>query len=214
MVILELPADIVQIYSPKKNQMLFSQNAKEIIKKYDWVPCDSSTLQDVKYFLANKIGMTEVYLEAVRQDTLQIFQTFVPEKLKYECSYTFPDIHTRDKWALPEEKEMYALDIKYYAEFVNAAQKKITDKSVDVKLWRDRLEREHERQKITAHHLIHLYSADDLFFGAVDMQGMVPKIVRYSLFHLLGKAPIPEETYSEWYMYLQFLIDIGYVKEV
>ena len=76
------------------------------------------------------------------------------------------------------------------------------------------MEREHERQKITAHHLIHLYSADDLFFGAVDMQGMVPKIVRYSLFHLLGKAPIPEETYSEWYMYLQFLIDIGYVKEV
>jgi hypothetical protein len=61
---------------------------------------------------------------------------------------------------------------------------------------------------------LNIYSSDGVYIDDFQSYGGIPKIVRYSLFHLLGKAPIPEETYSEWYMFLQFLIDIGYVKEV
>lgn len=212
--LLHLPSDIVQSYIPKKNEEFFSIIKEQVMKYYDWNPLDNSSLQAVRDFLTNEIGMVEIRLDDTQENILPFLQSRIPEKLKYECTYTFPDAFVRDRWALPEEKEMYATDEKYYKIFVHEVQKKIASGNADSEMWGLRLEREHKVQQITVHHLIHLYSADNFFFGAVDMQGMVPKIVRYSLFHLLGKAPIPEETYSEWYMYLQFLIDIGYVKEV
>lgn len=62
--------------------------------------------------------------------------------------------------------------------------------------------------------LLDLYSSDEIHFGNFNAYGVLPIIVEYSLYYLLGKAPIPAEMCSRWSSYLQFLIDIGYVKEV
>ena len=74
-----------------------------------------------------------------------------------------------------------------------------------------RLEQEYANYRVETYKLLHVLSEDGNYFYGMRSEGAVPRIIRFSLFHLLGKAPVPEETYSEWYLYLQFLMEIGYI---
>lgn len=61
---------------------------------------------------------------------------------------------------------------------------------------------------IESHKLVHLYSVDGVTFNDVEFEGVVPLLIKFSVFHVLGKAPISDKTFSEWPIYLQFLMDI------
>ena len=61
--------------------------------------------------------------------------------------------------------------------------------------------------------MLHLYCDSDGWFADIDVSIVLPLVVLLSLYHLMGRAPVSEDTFSHWPLYLQFLIDIGYVND-
>ncbi|MBQ3120680.1 MAG: hypothetical protein IJC12_07375 [Peptococcaceae bacterium] len=133
--------------------------------------------------------------------------------MDYVCSYTFPNIEVRNRLSSQKEIEFYAY-AKKMSEQTNAVfEKKIAETGdPDGKIALS-LQYNKKSQQGDQYTLVHIYCDKDGYFSDAEIYGMMPNVAKYSLFHILGKAPVPEEVFSNWPKYLQFLIDIGYVND-
>ena len=73
-------------------------------------------------------------------------------------------------------------------------------------------EEENRARHMNQYGLMHVFCDKDGYFSDVAIYGSVPMSVKCSIYHVLGKAPIPDEVFI-WPYYLQFLIDIGYIND-
>jgi hypothetical protein len=209
----QLSNDIVKYFDPhKKEQDCFKET--NIMYRYDWKPMESISLEELDLFLTNIVGMAKIEQSPYHIDIIKRNLLHEHSNLRYVCSYTFLDEVHRNQWALPTELDLYCILDERYGKCLEQYHDEVFFNDDIREIWRTAGFCETWAPFVDKYSLIDIYSLDDLYFDDFRSHGGLPKIVRYSLFHLLGKAPIPEETYSEWYMYLQFLIDIGYVKEV
>lgn len=208
-----LPKDITKRFHPNKNRMMYLQQGEKVLQRYHWDPLVMATIKDVENFLTEVVGMIRV--EPNAQHIESILETLVYEQsdMQYVCSYSFPDTSTRDKYALPEELLMYnGMDMNYET---NMKGTNDVFFSGDVKeIWRAELTGNMGVWVNSKYKLLDLYSSDEIHFGNFNAYGVLPIIVEFSLHYLLGKEPIPDVMHSRWSSYLQFLIDIGYVKEI
>lgn len=201
----ELPTDIISVYKPKRNMKTFIKLQPNIIKYFDWKPHNQITLTEVQDILSAQFGMEKTEVDRYTREAIRSTMRQHPG-MNYVCSYTFADIANLKKWMLDIEIENYEYMVTLQSDTIQKMKAQKNTGSDDI------LENKKHVYQIERHKLIHLYSRDGVNFDDIETRGMVPLVVKFTLFHLLGKAPIPEETYSEWPMYLQFLIDMGYVE--
>ena len=210
----QLPLDMMKWFDPYKNESKYIKGKDKIQHKCAWEPLPPISFGEMELFLTDIAGMIKVEQSPYEVNIILQNQGRDHPGMQYVCSYTFPDEKTRDKWALPNEINMnHDMDLEYKAQLEKYPDELFLKANIET-IWRTMEFCDTRRFFVNKYKLLNVYSSDGVYFDDFQSYGGIPKIVRYSLFHLLGKAPIPEETYSEWYMYLQFLIDIGHVKEV
>ena len=196
----------METYQPKKNLDIFFEMGRDEKWLYQWEPIELISIREVQLLMSSYFGAEKVSENQIRQQQIEEFVLQKPD-VQYECSYTFADSMNMEEWMSKEEKELVKEMEDIHHEFIkNIVSKKNRN-------WEKSLQDEEQRYYIDKHGLLHFYKDSNGIFVDLQIFGFVPKIVKFSLYHLLGKAPRSNETYSEWAMYLQFLIDIGYIKD-
>lgn len=215
-----IPENILQIYGPMEylNQFIRLQQLDSIAcgnkmtQYYDWKPLEPLTMAEAEWFIEHEIGMVKRELDESDKEVVEEHSSCHPG-MKYVCSYTFPNVETRNRLAAKKELEFYDFAEKMATQTNAVFEQKIIetgdpDGKIALSLYYNKRSQHYDKYM-----LLHVYSDREGYFSDVEIHGMMPLVAECSLFHVLGKAPIPQEVFSLWPHYLQFLIDIGYVND-
>ena len=214
-----IPEDILDKYNPIKNYRLFTdmeqqrlpQYDKHITHYFDWKPLPPVTIEETEQFLKKELGMIKIEVDDTEQEFIES-RRYLHEGMTYACTYVCPNIETRNKWASPKEKMDFAASQKAYDDAVKLMLDRAVETGDPNGLFK-KYAAEWERRKLRDDYMmLNLYCDADGWFADIDVI-IEPMIVVCSLYHLMGRAPVPEDTFSHWTFYLQFLIDIGYVND-
>ena len=212
-----LSNDIVSTFCPKNTIRAVDELPKDMREKLKlWQPIEEVNLNELDRILTETFCMEQYILPNKKIIALSEDLVYENVKHKYISTYTFKQEDDWRKWALPDELFLadYLDNIRKNNIAKYLKEKRTVKADETLSALNEMISQEEYNHWLEKHKLVHILSTDGVGFHDIRVEGDLPSIILYSLFHLLGKAPIPEETYSEWYMYLQFLIDIGYVKEV
>ena len=215
-----IPENILELYDPERYFQQFMRIQQldsvacgnKLTQYYDWKPLEPLTMAEAEWFIKYELGMVKYDLDDSNQQAVKEHASRHPG-MDYVCSYTFPNIEVRNRLSSQKEIEFYAY-AKKMSEQTNAVfEKKIAETGdPDGKIALS-LQYNKKSQQGDQYTLVHIYCDKDGYFSDAEIYGMMPDVAKYSLFHILGKAPVPEEVFSNWPKYLQFLIDIGYVND-
>lgn len=208
-----LPKDMMQLYDPKKDIKNIRNLSAETKQHFEnWVPFPEVTLKEAELFLETQFKMQKVEVDKGKQQVIKEYLKYQHFRIQYVCSYQFAMFSDWEQWALKQEIEVYDMMKSFREKSIRTMQHQLeSQKNTDVASLQYSLQLEKETDYVETHKLIHLYTEDGIHFNDMQDFGPIPIVVRFSLLHLLGRAPIPEEAYSYWPFYLQFLIDIQYV---
>lgn len=209
-----LSEDIVQKYRPRKDVHAISAMDESVKCRMDfWEPCEEITIEALDDILVRLFCMKKVIIAKETKESLSANLEHEGITQQYICSYMFENTDAWKRWAMSDEIELsdFLQEIREgnIAKLENEKKNEINQAKIQELEYR--LEQECASYRVERYKLIHVLSEDGNHFHGMRSEGAIPRIIRFSLFHLSGKAPIPEETYSEWYLYLQFLMEIGYI---
>ena len=202
-----LPENIMEIYEPKRNFLAIHNMEPHIKQRFDkWVPYPEITLEEAQQFIEQQFGMRKFQPKDIRTSYA------IPANLQYVCSYEFDSVEDWKPWALENEIEAFELSTSFRRQWIEKRQKELAQQAVPDPVTQAGLQFDLDTYYEEVHTLLHLYTLDGVHFHEIYRAGSpFPKVIDFSLQHLLGKAPIPEEMYSNWPHYLQFLMDIAYI---
>jgi len=215
-----IPGNILEIFDPWKNYRLFidmeqrrlPQYDKPITHYFDWKPLPSITIVEAEQFFQEELGMVKVEIDDLEQEFI-VSRQYLHEGMQYTCTYMCPNHEVRNKWATQKEKIDYVSTQKVCDDAVKLMLDR-ADETGDPDGLYKKYAAEWERRKQRDDALmLHLYCDSDGWFADIDVSIVLPLVVLLSLYHLMGRAPVSEDTFSHWPLYLQFLIDIGYVND-
>ena len=215
-----IPENILELYEPVSFHKLFFRMQQvdsmalgnKLTQYYDWEPLDLLTMAEAEWFMENELGMVKVEPDEKEQ---QLIESRADRHLKmqYVCTYVYPDIKARNRLATQEEIEGFHSADKIMDNSIEMFTEKAMNNVNNAKTWYDIAEDWKRRKERDKQIPIHLYCDEQGKFADIDYHPVMPKIAQYSLYHVLGWAPVPEETFSSWQYYLKFLVDIGYVND-
>lgn len=201
-----LPKNIMKIYEPKRNFLAIHGMEPHIKQRFDkWVPYPEITLEEAQQFIEQQFGMRKFVPKDIRTSYT------IPANLQYVCSYEFGSVEDWKPWASEKEIEIFELSTSLRRQWIEKHQKELAQQTVPDPTIQAGLQFDLDTYHRETHKLLHLYTLDGVHFDEIYRAGPLPMVIDFSLHHLLGKAPIPEEMYSHWPYYLQFLMDIEYI---
>ena len=209
-----LPEDIVKTYQPQKNVHVLSAMDLETRRKFDtWKPCAAITIEELDRILVRQFHMKKVIIGDGIKGALLANLKQEDIQQQYMCSYVFANADDWKRWAMADEVELGEFLQEIREGNIEKLENEIENETNPTKITEleYRLTQEHANYQLETNKLLHVLSENGIHFHGMHSEGAIPRIIRFSLFHLSGKAPVPEETYSEWHLYLQFLIEIGYI---
>jgi len=214
-----IPEQIARSFDPDKNwerffKHLISSEAcmnNRMTRYYDWEPQPLISMAEAEQFIEHEIGMVKIELDDFSRELLQERLCRCPG-MQYVCTYTYPTLDVRDRLATEKEIQNNILSEKWFAQHRKNCLKNI-EKTGDPDGERQAMIDEEDRAAhMNRYGLMHVLCDREGYFSDADIHGPVPKAVQCSMYHVLGKAPIPDEVFV-WTWYLQFLIDIGYIND-
>ena len=207
-----LSPNMAQYYDPKKNYGKMINMDREIMQRFhNWKPLPEISIKEAEAFLEGQFGMTKTELDEKAKTILLRNRLYYRLPMQYMGSYQFPEIQLWQQWALENELELFDYLRSVRTGNQERLRRELATATGNAQKIQDELQTESEYFHTESHKLIHLYSIDGVTFDDAEFEGLVPLLIKFSVFHLLGKAPISDETFSEWPMYLQFLMDIHYI---
>lgn len=209
-----LSENIVKTYQPRKNVQVISDLDASLKCGLDsWKPYTEISIEVLDDILVKLFHMKKVVVTEDRRESLLANLENEGITQQYMCSYEFESADDWQRWAMSDELELgkFLQELREGNIAKLKTEKKNEVRQTKIEELECRLEQEYANYRMETYKLLHVLSEDGEYFHGMRSEGAIPRIIRFSLFHLSGKAPIPEETYSEWYLYLQFLMEIGYI---
>ena len=214
-----IPEQIARSFDPYKNWELFFNHLissedcanNRMTRYYDWEAQPPLTMAEAEWFIEHEIGMVKIELDDFSRKLLHDRLCRCPG-MQYVCTYTYPTPDARDHLATEKEINKHILSEKLFVQHRKDCLKNIEKTGDPDGEWRAMIEEEDRAAYMNQYGLMHVLCDRDGYFSDADIHGPVPRAVKCSVYHVLGKAPIPDEVFL-WTAYLQFLIDIGYVND-
>ena len=214
-----IPEQIARNFDSDKNWELFFNHLissedcmnNRMTRYYDWEAQPPLTMAEAEQFIEHEIGMVKIELDDFSRKLLQKRLCRCPG-MQYVCTYTYPTLDALDCLATEKEIKNRILGEKLFVQSRKDCLKIIEKTGDPDGELQAMIEEEDRAAYMNQYGLMHVFCDRDGYFSDADIHGPVPMAVKCSVYHVLGKAPIPDEVFL-WTAYLQFLIDIGYVND-
>lgn len=123
-IVFHIPENIVEIYEPMRHHKQISEIQVKLFQQkhpfsfgdmltqhYDWEPLPPFTVIEAEWFIENELGMVKAELDEMAENANQEYLSRCSGR-KYVCTYRFPTIEARNRWALKGEIENFKFSEK------------------------------------------------------------------------------------------------------